>query len=166
MGYGVSAYRVSLKALSSTFKNPDKKIRDEAIEAGMSLHNGQIEIVKELVEEGKATNSKLAHKYLYAIEGIISNIGVWLPSTFWSPVGIDEYYELVYLFRSLGEFLPFRIPFPDDFPAVCVLPRAMMTKELSTTIKSKLDDDDLFNELQEWIDEAIRNNQDIIFYLY
>ena len=166
MGYGVAAYRVSLKLLSSTFKNPEKEIRDEAIKAGMSKHCGAINLVKELVEEGTAINGDLGHEYFYAIEGIISKIGVFLPARNWSPVGIDSYGELESDFQNLDKSLPFSIPEPDDFPWVLALPRDLMINELSTKIKSKLNDEGLFSELQKWIDEASQNNQDLVLYLY
>ncbi|MFK8010121.1 MAG: hypothetical protein AB8H03_27450 [Saprospiraceae bacterium] len=166
MGYGVAAYRVNLELLSSTFKNSEKEVRDKAIQAGISKHCSNVDIVKELIEDGKASNGDLGHEYFYAIEGIISKIGVFLPARNWSPVGIDEYGELESEFQNMDKLLPFKIPEPDDFPWVLALPRNLMTDELSTKIKAKLNDEGLFNELQKWIDEANQNDQDLVLYLY
>lgn len=166
MGYGVAAYRVNLKLLSSTFKNPDKKVRDKAIQAGTSKHCKDVTIVKELIEEGKASNGDLGHEYFYAIEGIISKIGVFLPARNWSPVGIDDYGKLESEFKNIDTLLPFHVPESDDFPWVLALPKTLMTDEFKTKIKSKLDDDGLFHELQKWMDDAYQNDQDLVLYLY
>jgi len=166
MGYGVSAYRVNLELLSSTFKNPEKEVRDKTIQFGISKHCNDVDIVKELIEEGKASKGDLGHEYFYAIEGIISKIGVFLPARNWSPVGIDKYGELESEFQNIDKLLPFKIPEPDDFPWVLALPRNLMTDELSSKVRAKLNDDNLFDELQKWINGALQNNQDLVLYLY
>jgi len=166
MGYGVAAYRVDLKLLSDIFKHPNKEVRDKAIAAGLSNHCKNSAIVKELVEEGKAASSDLGAEYFYAIEGIISKIGTFLPARNWSPVELDAYGKLEADFQGLNSLLSVKLPEPDDFPWVLALPRTSMTEELLTTIKSKLADDGLFEELQKWIGEAVENNQELVLYLY
>jgi len=166
MGYGVTAYRVDLELLSATFKHPSKEVRDKAIVAGMSKHCNNSAIVKELVEEGKAASGDLGQEYFYAIEGIISTIGTFLPARKWSPIEIDAYGKLETDFQNLDSFLSVTIPEPDDFPWVLALPRTAMTKELSAKIQSELADGGLFEEFQKWIAEATENNQDLVLYLY
>lgn len=166
MGYGVAAYRVNLELLTSLFKNPEQEVRDKAIQAGISKHCSDATIIKELIEEGKASNEERGHDYFYAIEGVISKIGVFIPARDWSRIAIESYGALESEFQTMHHVIPFDIPEPDDFPWVLVLPQNLMTDELSTTIKARLKDDRLFDEFQEWINKAKQNNQDLVLYLY
>jgi len=166
MGYGVTAYRVELGKFSNILKSPEKDIRAHAINAAKSKHCEDLDIIKELVEEGKASNGNLGHEYFYALEGMISKIGVPMYASYWYPVEIDSYGMLEEDFQSLDSLLPFSIPEPGDFPWVLALSKNDMTTDLSNKLKAKLNDDNLSEELQKWMDEAVSNNQDLVLYLY
>lgn len=166
MGYGVVAYRVELDYLFSLFKNNNERIRTFLINAGQSSHCTDIHIVKELVEEGKASNTEMGHEYLYAIEGILSKVTVPMYARFWSPVRVSVFYLLEEYFEELTDVFPFQIPNPSDFPTVWVMKKNQMTSTLLERLKLDVDDDELFGELQSWINQALENDEDLILYYY
>ena len=166
MGYGVTAYRVKLKALATMFNSDDKAVRREATRAALAKHCKNEEIVKELVEEGKASNSGLAHEYYYAIEGMMGMIGVPMYARHWSPVDVNTFGQLEEEFQNFGDLFPFDLPEPDDFPWVLALPYTAMTIEVANKLEAKLNDKQLFDELNHWIEEAKKEERDLVLYFY
>ena len=166
MGYGVTAYSVSLKTISSLFKSPEADVRDVAIRYGLAKHCKNEAIVKELIKEGTATNGGLGHEYFYAIEGMMQGIGIPMYARHWYPVRSSTFGLLEGDFQNLNSLLSIDIPEPGDFPWVLALPNDAMTSELSDKLKVKINDDELFEELQSWINQAKEENRDLVLYFY
>lgn len=166
MSYGVTAYRINSKKLLNIFGTKDEKTVSIATKAALNLHCQNIEIAKELIEKGQATQNSMGHEYLYAIEGVLAHLGTVIYTQNWYPVDSNTFGLLEQDFEYFTKLFTFSVPEPDDFPWVLSLKNKDMTPELLIRLEAKINDGALFEELKSWIETAQNDQEDLILYYY
>lgn len=166
------AYRVNLARMATRFGNPKSAKRSKARNACYRFAGedaeGEVtynEIVKEMINDAKASHKNLGYKYWYAIKGLVEDMGQSLPNSCWYPSPADVFWEHPN-FNLYDIDAPMEIPHPDDFPTVFVLRYVNMTDELATQLEEMIEDDGQLEEVNYWLKEAIRYKQDLVLFYH
>jgi len=174
MGYGIMPYRVNLERLSTRFGNSKSAKRSKARNACLRYidrsdnNPGEPtygEIISEMIDDATATHEGFGHKYWYALQGLIADMGRLLPNGNWYPSPADAFWGNS-KFDLYDIDAPMDIPTPDDFPTVFVLRAANMTDELVEQLSKSIDDEDQLKEVERWIKEAKQYKQDLVLYYH
>ncbi|MCI5054716.1 MAG: hypothetical protein MRY83_01340 [Flavobacteriales bacterium] len=173
MSYGIMPYRVNLERLSTRFGNPKSNKRSKARLACKEAVRGMDddedvsfdEIIKEMIDEAKASHENLGYMYWYALKGLIEDLGSFMTNSSWYPASCDIFYDskdiTLYDIDS-----PMDIPTPDDFPTVFVFRKENMKEENIADLLNSLEDSDQKREFNHWIEEAKRYKQDLVLYYH
>lgn len=174
MSYGIMAFRVNLARMATRFGNSKSAKRSKARRACLRYTDASddmegeatySEIIKEMIDDSKASHSNLGYKYWYALKGLMEDLGTQLPNSNWYPASADVFWSHPN-FNLYDIDSPMEIPHPDDFPSVFVLRHKNMNEELISQLEKEIEDKDQLNELVHWIGSASQYKQDLVLYYH
>ena len=174
MSYGIMPYRVNLARVGTRFGNEKTAKRQKARNAcfrhlsqydtdGSNVMNHTL--VKEMINEAKASHQNCGHRYWYALKGLIEDMGRLLNNRAWYPASADFFWDNPF-FKLYDIDSPMEIPEPDDFPVVFVLRYAAMSDDFLAMCEEKLEDEEQLSEMKSWIKQAKRYRQDLVLFYH